>query len=128
MNPGYGAPKCGRKAKSNKEWQKLVMKYRQSSLGMISEAFGFSSDTSTLSWMIISNSTRKKRQNQWTSGDLGFHEDNAPCHRTMPVAPYMADRGIKLVQNSTSNPDLPLCDIFFLPHMKDSMMGTQTVN
>ena len=43
MNPGLGAPKCGRKAKNIEEWQKLVMEYRQSSVGMISEAFGTSS-------------------------------------------------------------------------------------
>ena len=57
-----------------------------------------------------------------------FGQDNAPCHRTILVTSYMADRGIKLVQNSTSNPELPLCDFFFLPDMKDSMMGTQTGN
>ena len=39
MNPGLGAPKCGRTAKSIEEWQKLVMEHRQSTVGMISEAF-----------------------------------------------------------------------------------------
>ena len=43
MNPDLGAPKCGRKAKNIEEWQKLVMEYRQSSVGMISKAFGTSS-------------------------------------------------------------------------------------
>ena len=43
MNPGLGAPKCGRKAKNIEEWQKFVKEYRQSSVGMKSEAFGTSS-------------------------------------------------------------------------------------
>ena len=60
--------------------------------------------------------------------DWWYHQDNTPDHRTMLVTSYMTDRGINLVQNSTSNPDLPLCDIFFLPHMKDSIQGTQTGN
>ena len=42
MNQGLGAPKCGQKAKNIEEWKKLVIKYRQSSVGMISEAFGIS--------------------------------------------------------------------------------------
>ena len=43
MNQGLGAPKCGQKAKNIEECKKLVMEYRQSSVGMISEAFGISS-------------------------------------------------------------------------------------
>ena len=46
----------------------------------------------------------------------------------MLVTPYMADRGMKLVQNSTYNPDLPPCDFLFLPHMKDSMRGARLGN
>ena len=78
--------------------------------------------------MITSNSTRKKRPKQWTSGDWWFRQDNAPYHRAILVAPYMADRGMKLVQNSTYNPDLPPCDFFFLFNMKCSMKGTRTGN
>ena len=46
----------------------------------------------------------------------------------MLVAPYMADRGMKLVQNSTYNLELPPCDFFFLLYMKYSMRRTQTGN
>ena len=42
MNQGLGAPKCGRTAKNIEEWQKLVMEYRQSTVKIISEAFGIS--------------------------------------------------------------------------------------
>ena len=43
MNQGLGAPKCGQKAKKHWGVKKLVIEYRQSSVGMISEAFGISS-------------------------------------------------------------------------------------
>ena len=40
MNPGLGAPKCGRTAKNTEVRQKLVMEYHLSTARMISEAFG----------------------------------------------------------------------------------------
>ena len=40
MNPGLGAPKCGRTVKNTEERQKLVMEYHISTAGMISAAFG----------------------------------------------------------------------------------------
>ena len=72
--------------------------------------------------MMTSSSTRKKRPEQWTSGDWWFHQDNAPCHRSTLVTPYMADSE---VQNPTYSPDLAPCDFFLFPRMKDSMRGTR---
>ena len=76
--------------------------------------------------MMTCSSTRKKKPEQWTSGDWWFHQDNAPCHRSTLVTTYMADRGMKLVQNPTYSPGF--LDFFLFPHMKDSMRGTRFVS
>ncbi|XP_068235595.1 protein GVQW3-like [Palaemon carinicauda] len=46
---------------------------------------------------------RKKCQQQWTSDQWWFHQDNAPCHKSTLVTTWMADRGMTVVQPSPSS-------------------------
>ena len=41
----------------------------------------------------------------------------------MLVTPYMADRGMKVVQHPPYSPDLAPCDFFLFPRMKNSLKG-----
>lgn len=66
---------------------------------------------------------RKKRPQQWRSGQWWFHQDNAPCHKSMLVTTWMADRGMKPVQHPPYSPDLAPCDFFLFPRMKDRLRG-----
>ena len=49
-----------------------------------------------------------------------FHQDNAPCHRSMLVTNWKADKGMKTVWHPPYSPDLAPCDFFLFPRMKDS--------
>ena len=66
---------------------------------------------------------RKKRPQQWRSGQWWFHQDNAPCHKSLLVTTWMADRGMKPVQHPPYSPDLAPCDFFLFPRMKDRLRG-----
>ena len=68
MNQGLGAPKCGQKAKNIEVWKKLVIEYRQSSVGMISEAFGISSGIVNL---ILDDNQQLHEEEETESVDQG---------------------------------------------------------
>ena len=50
-----------------------------------------------------------------------FHQDNAPCHWSMLVTNWKADKGMKTVWHPPYSPDLAPCDFFLFPRMKDSL-------
>ena len=61
---------------------------------------------------------RKKRSQQWSSGQWWFHQDNVACHKSTLVSSWMVDKGIKMVQHPLYCPDLAPCDFFLFPSMK----------
>ena len=66
---------------------------------------------------------RKKRPQQWTSDRWWLHQDNAPCHKSMLVTTWMADRDMKTVRHPSYSPDLAPYDFFLFPRMKDVLRG-----
>ena len=64
---------------------------------------------------------RKKRPQLWSRGEWWFRQDNAPCHRSLLVTKWKADRGMKTVWHPPYSPDLAPCDFFLFPRMKDSL-------
>ena len=68
-------------------------------------------------------SMRKKRPQQWRSGQWWFHQDNAPCHKSTLVTNWMTNRGMKVVWHPPYSPDLAPSDFFLFPGMKKPLRG-----
>ena len=61
---------------------------------------------------------RRKRPELFRTGQWHFHQDNAPCHRSILVTNYLTEMGIKTVPHPPYSPDLARCDFWFFPRMK----------
>ena len=68
---------------------------------------------------------RRKKPQQWRSGQWWFHQDNAPCHKSTLLTTWTADREMKVVQHPSYRPDLAPCNFFLFPRIKDSLIGTR---
>ena len=64
---------------------------------------------------------RQKKPQQWTNGWWCFHQDNAPCHKSMLVTSWMVEKGMKTVRHPFYSPGLATCDFILFPGTKDGL-------
>ena len=52
-----------------------------------------------------------------------LHHDNAPCHTTVSVNEFLAEKSIPVVLQPSYSPDLSPCDFFLFPRLKNHLKG-----
>ena len=57
-------------------------------------------------------------QHSSKSGQLHFHQDNAPVHNSIFVTDYLTKMGIKTVPQPPYSPDLAPCDFWLFPKLR----------
>jgi len=71
----------------------------------------------------LRESIRKKRPEKWASGDWVLHHDNAPPHRALSVASFMAKNNMITLHHPPYSPDLAPSDFFLFPLLKSVLKG-----
>jgi len=56
-------------------------------------------------------------------GSWSLLHDNAPCHRSVLVSQFLAQKQITTINHSPYSPDLAPCDYFLFPKLKMTMKG-----
>ena len=62
-----------------------------------------------------------KRPALFKSGQLHFHQDNAPVHNSILVTDYLTKMDIKTVAHPPYSPDLAPCDFWLFPKLKENL-------
>ena len=62
-----------------------------------------------------------KRLALFKSGQWNFHQDNTPVHNSILVTDYLTKIGIKTVPHTRYAWDLPPCDIWLFPKLKENL-------
>lgn len=65
----------------------------------------------------LRKNVRKKRPQKWASGFL-LHHDNAPCHTSLVIREYLAQRNIPVYPHPPYSPDLAPCDFWLFLELK----------
>lgn len=76
---------------------------------------------------------RKKRPHLWIRNNEGnrlflLHQDNAPCHVTVPTLAKFGEWGIDLLAHPPYSPDLAPCDFALFPKLKQDLRGRRFAN
>ena len=66
---------------------------------------------------------RRKRPALFKSGQLHFHQDNAPVNNSIFVSDYLTKMGFKTVRHPPYSPDLAPCDFWLFPKLKEKLRG-----
>ena len=64
-----------------------------------------------------------KRPVLFKSGQWHFYQDNAPVYNSILVTDYLIKMGIKIVPQPPYSPDLPPCDFWLFPKLKEKLRG-----
>jgi transposase len=67
---------------------------------------------------------RRKRPEKWKNGFV-LHQDNAPCHTSLVIRQFLADKKITVCPHPPHSPDLAPCDFWLFPKIKLKMKGNR---
>jgi len=56
-----------------------------------------------------------------------LHHNNAPCHTTVSINEFWAEKNIPVVPQPPYSPDLSPCDLFLSPRLKNHLKGCHFV-
>jgi hypothetical protein len=71
--------------------------------------------------------TPTKRRATKTAGKaeewIVLHHDNAPCHTSLIICQFLADKKITVCPHPSNSPDLAPCDFWLFPKIKLTIKG-----
>jgi len=70
----------------------------------------------------LRNDVRRKRPEKWVNGFV-LHHDNAPCHTSLLVRHFLANKNITVCPQPPYSPDLAPTDFWLFPKVKMTMKG-----
>jgi [histone H3]-lysine36 N-dimethyltransferase SETMAR len=70
----------------------------------------------------LRNDVRRKRPEKWANGFL-LHHDNAPCHTSLLIREFLAEKKVPVCPHPPYSPDLAPCDFWLFPKIKSVLKG-----
>lgn len=70
----------------------------------------------------LRNDVRRKRPEKWANGFL-LHHNNAPCHTSLLIREFLAEKQVPVCPHPPYSPDLAPCDFWLFPKMKTVLKG-----
>ena len=70
----------------------------------------------------LRNDLRRKRPEKWANGFI-LHNDNAPCHTSLPVRQFLSNKNITVCPHSPYSLDLAPCNFWLFSKVKMTMKG-----
>lgn len=68
----------------------------------------------------LRNDVRRKRPEKWENGFV-LHHGNAPCHTSLLIRPFLANRNVMVCPRPPYSPDLVPCDFWLFLKIKMTM-------
>lgn len=70
----------------------------------------------------LRDDVRRKRPEKWRNGFL-LHHDNAPCHTSLLIRQFLADKNIPVCPQPPYSPDVAPSDFWLFPKLKTTLKG-----
>jgi hypothetical protein len=67
---------------------------------------------------------RRKRPEKWKNGFV-LHHDNAPCHTSLVIPQFLANKNITVYPHLPYSPDFAPCDFWLFSKIKLTMKGNR---